>query len=130
MIISRTPTRISFFGGGTDYPVWYSQHGGEVLSTTINKYSYITIRYLPKFFEYNFRIRYYNINFFWTWKKMKKEVFVRFANEGVYYSRIMIDPKKIEKPMIFTNEVFFNIDGIRVSVKKEDWEELQKTEEL
>ena len=61
---------------------------------------------------------------------MKKEVFVRFANEGVYYSRIMIDPKKIEKPMIFTDEVFFNIDGIRVSVKKEDWEELQKTEEL
>ena len=59
MIISRTPTRISFFGGGTDYPVWYSQHGGEVLSTTINKYSYITIRYLPRFFEYNFRIRYY-----------------------------------------------------------------------
>ena len=61
---------------------------------------------------------------------MKKEVFVRFANEGVYYSRIMIDPKKIEKPMIFTDEVFFNIDGIRVSVKKDDWEELQKTEEL
>ena len=61
---------------------------------------------------------------------MKKEVFVRFANESVYYTRIMVDPKKIEKPMIFTNEVFFNIDGIRVSVKKEDWEELQKTEEL
>jgi hypothetical protein len=61
---------------------------------------------------------------------MKKEVFVRFANEGVYYTRIMVDPKKIEKPMIFTDEVFFNIDGIRVSVKKEDWEELQKTKEL
>ena len=61
---------------------------------------------------------------------MKKEVFVRFANEGVYYTRIMVDPKKIEKPMIFTDEVFFNIDGIRVSVKKEDWEELQKIEEI
>jgi hypothetical protein len=61
---------------------------------------------------------------------MKKEVFVRFANQGVYYTRIMVDPKKIEKPMIFTNEVFFNIDGIRVSVKKEDWEELQKIEEI
>jgi hypothetical protein len=61
---------------------------------------------------------------------MKKEVFVRFANQGVYYTRIMVDPKKIEKPMIFTNEVFFNIDGIRVSVKKEDLEELQKTEEI
>jgi hypothetical protein len=53
---------------------------------------------------------------------MKKvEVLVRFANEGVYYSRISIDPKKIENPMVFTDEVFFTIDGIRVAVKKEDW---------
>lgn len=59
MIICRTPTRISFFGGGTDYPKWYLEHGGEVISTTINKYSYITIRHLPKFFDYKFRIRYY-----------------------------------------------------------------------
>lgn len=59
MIICRTPTRISFFGGGTDYPKWYLENGGEVLSTTINKYSYITIRHLPKFFDYKFRIRYY-----------------------------------------------------------------------
>lgn len=59
MIICRTPTRISFFGGGTDYPHWYLENGGEVLSTTINKYSYITIRYLPKFFDYKFRIRYF-----------------------------------------------------------------------
>lgn len=59
MIISRTPTRISFFGGGTDYPVWYLKNGGMVLSTTINKYSYITVRYLPKIFDYKFRIRYF-----------------------------------------------------------------------
>lgn len=59
MIISRTPTRISFFGGGTDYPVWYLENGGMVLSTTINKYSYITVRYLPKIFNYKFRIRYF-----------------------------------------------------------------------
>jgi D-glycero-alpha-D-manno-heptose-7-phosphate kinase len=59
MIICRTPTRISFFGGGTDYPKWYLENGGEVLSTTINKYSYITIRHLPKFFDYKYRIRYY-----------------------------------------------------------------------
>ena len=59
MIICRTPTRISFFGGGTDYPKWYLENGGEVLSTTINKYSYITLRHLPKFFDYKFRIRYY-----------------------------------------------------------------------
>ncbi len=58
MIISRTPFRISFFGGGTDYPVWYEENGGAVLSTTINKYCYITTRYLPPFFDYNYRIRY------------------------------------------------------------------------
>jgi D-glycero-alpha-D-manno-heptose-7-phosphate kinase len=56
MIISRTPFRISFFGGGTDYPAWYLQHGGAVLATTINKYCYLTCRYLPPFFEHRFRI--------------------------------------------------------------------------
>ncbi len=60
MIICRTPTRISFFGGGTDYPIWYRENNGMVLSTTINKYSYITLRYLPRIFDYNFRVRYYN----------------------------------------------------------------------
>lgn len=59
MIICRTPYRVSFFGGGTDYPGWYRENGGAVLSTTINKYSYITCRYLPPFFEYKYRIRYY-----------------------------------------------------------------------
>lgn len=58
MIISRTPFRISFFGGGTDYPVWYLDNGGAVLSTTINKYCYISTRYLPPFFPYKHRIRY------------------------------------------------------------------------
>ena len=59
MIISRTPYRISFFGGGTDYPVWYNDHGGLVLCATINKYSYVTVRKLPPFFAYKNRIRYY-----------------------------------------------------------------------
>lgn len=59
MIISRTPFRISFFGGGTDYPTWYEENGGGVISATINKYCYITARYLPPFFEYKNRIRYY-----------------------------------------------------------------------
>lgn len=59
MIIARTPFRISFFGGGTDYPVWYRQNGGRVLSATINKYSYINARWLPPFFDYKHRIRYY-----------------------------------------------------------------------
>lgn len=58
MIISRTPLRISFFGGGTDYPVFYEEHGGAVLSTSINKYSYVICRQLPPFFDYNYRIRY------------------------------------------------------------------------
>jgi len=58
MIITRTPFRISFFGGGTDYPVFYREHGGAVLSTTINKYCYITCRYLPPFFDHKFRVRY------------------------------------------------------------------------
>jgi D-glycero-alpha-D-manno-heptose-7-phosphate kinase len=58
MIITRTPLRISFFGGGTDYPVWYRQHGGAVLSTTINKSCYITCRWLPPFFDYHSRISY------------------------------------------------------------------------
>lgn len=58
MIISRTPYRVSFFGGGTDYPVWYNQHSGAVLATSINRYCYITCRYLPPFFEHKFRIVY------------------------------------------------------------------------
>jgi D-glycero-alpha-D-manno-heptose-7-phosphate kinase len=56
MVISRTPFRISFFGGGTDYPVWYREHGGAVLASTINKYCYISCRYLPPFFEHKSRI--------------------------------------------------------------------------
>lgn len=50
MIITSTPLRISFFGGGTDYPVWYREYGGSVLSTTIDKRCYITCRRLPPFF--------------------------------------------------------------------------------
>lgn len=56
MIICRTPYRISFFGGGTDYPDWYREHGGTVLATTINKYCYLTCRFLPPFFEHRLRV--------------------------------------------------------------------------
>lgn len=59
MIISRTPFRISFFGGGTDYPIWYKENEGSVISATINKYCFVTVRYLPPFFHYKHRIRYY-----------------------------------------------------------------------
>lgn len=61
MIITRTPFRVSFFGGGTDYPAWFRQHGGEVLATTIDKYCYITVRHLPPFFEHRHRIVYSKI---------------------------------------------------------------------
>src|SRR5690348_13104837 len=58
MIITSTPLRISFSGGGTDYPVWYRQYGGAVLSTAINKRCYITCRRMPPFFEYHSRVSY------------------------------------------------------------------------
>ena len=61
MIISKTPFRVSFFGGGTDYPAWYEKNGGVVLSTTIDKYCYISVRYLPPFFEHKHRIVYSKI---------------------------------------------------------------------
>ncbi len=58
MIISRTPFRVSLFGGGTDYPAWFRDHGGAVLGTAIDKYCYISVRYLPPFFEHRHRIVY------------------------------------------------------------------------
>ena len=61
MVISRTPYRISFFGGGTDYPAWYREHGGAVLGTAIDKYCFITCRYLPPYFEHRLRVVYSKI---------------------------------------------------------------------
>lgn len=58
MIISRTPFRVSLFGGGSDYPKWYREHGGTVFGFAINKYCYISVRPLPPFFEYRHRIVY------------------------------------------------------------------------
>lgn len=58
MIISRTPFRISLFGGGSDYPAWYREHGGSVLGFAINKYCYISVRELPPFFTHKHRIVY------------------------------------------------------------------------
>ena len=71
MIITRTPFRISFFGGGTDYPGWFKAHGGEVLSTAIDKYCYITCRHLPPFFEYKHRIVYSAIENVRHWDEIK-----------------------------------------------------------
>jgi len=61
MIISRTPFRVSFFGGGTDYSEWFKDHPGAVLATTIDKYCYLTCRYLPPFFKHKSRVLYSKI---------------------------------------------------------------------
>lgn len=61
MIISRSPFRVSFFGGGTDYPSYFREHPGAVLATTIDRYCYITCRYLPPFFEHKTRVLYSKI---------------------------------------------------------------------
>ena len=84
MIISRTPFRISFFGGGTDYPAWYKKNKGAVLATSINKYCYINCRYLPPFFEHKYRIV-YGIQ-----EKVKKisEIQHPAVREGLYFMNI------------------------------------------
>ncbi len=64
MLITRTPFRISFFGGGTDYYEYFSKHGGCVLSTTIDKYCYVSMRHLPNFFEYKNQFTYSKIERF------------------------------------------------------------------
>jgi D-glycero-alpha-D-manno-heptose-7-phosphate kinase len=64
MIISRAPVRISFFGGGTDYPEYFQRHGGAVLATAINKFSYVTASpFLSHLFDYNIRISYRQAEF-------------------------------------------------------------------
>lgn len=61
MIITQTPFRMSFFGGGTDYPGFYEEHGGSVISTTFDKYCYVTVRHLPRFFDYTNQLTYARI---------------------------------------------------------------------
>ena len=59
MIITKTPFRVSFFGGGTDFPSWYNENGGQVISTTINKYNYLFLKELEPINKFKFKIRYY-----------------------------------------------------------------------
>ncbi len=63
MIIARSPLRISFFGGGTDFPEWYLDNSGEVISTTIDKYTYVLLKRLPPFFNFKYRLRYFQNEF-------------------------------------------------------------------
>lgn len=58
MIITRTPFRMSFFGGGTDLSGFFNEHGGAVISTTFDKYCYVTVRHLPAFFDYKTHLTY------------------------------------------------------------------------
>lgn len=58
MIITKTPFRMSFFGGGTDMPMFFREYGGAVLSTTFDKYCYVTVRHLPPFFDYRTELSY------------------------------------------------------------------------
>lgn len=58
MIITQTPFRMSFFGGGTGFSYFYNEHGGADLSTTFDKYAYVTVRHLPPFFDYRTHITY------------------------------------------------------------------------
>jgi D-glycero-alpha-D-manno-heptose-7-phosphate kinase len=78
MIISKTPYRISFFGGGSDYPEWYNKFGGQVISSTINKYLYISCRELPDFFNHKYRIVYSKVEEVKKIKNIKHKV-VKFA---------------------------------------------------
>ena len=74
MIITKTPYRISFFGGGSDYPSWYEKNGGAVLSTTIDKFLYISCRFSPKYFKKKYRI---------VWRKIENVQRVNQINHKV-----------------------------------------------
>ena len=58
MIITKTPFRMSFFGGGTDMPAFFNEHGGAVISSTFDKYCYVNVRHLPRFFDWKNELSY------------------------------------------------------------------------
>lgn len=90
MLITRTPFRVSFFGGGTDYEGYYDQFGGSVLSTTIDKYCYVSVRHLPPFFEYQNQFTYSRIERF---------------NE----------PDEVEHPLVRNALKYIPVDRIQIS---------------
>ena len=89
MLITRTPFRVSFFGGGTDYYEYFSEFGGSVLSTTIDKYCYLTIRKLPPFFEHRNQLTYSKIERFNETDEIQHPL-VRAALEYMPTDRIQI----------------------------------------
>jgi D-glycero-alpha-D-manno-heptose-7-phosphate kinase len=88
MIVSRTPYRISFFGGGTDYPEWYLKNGGSVLSSTINKYCYITAKYSTKINEVYHRVIWTHIENVYSFK----DILHPAVREGI--KQLDLDEKK------------------------------------
>jgi len=84
MLISRAPVRISFFGGGTDYPEYFLQHGGSVLATAIDKFSYVTASpFLSHLFDYSVRVSYRKVELVKTISEMEHRVFrecLKFCN--------------------------------------------------
>ena len=89
MLITRTPFRVSFFGGGTDYYDYYSKYGGCVLSTTIDKYCYLSMRELPPFFDYKSQFTYSRIERFNTADEVQHPL-VRNALKAIPTERIQI----------------------------------------
>ena len=92
MIISRTPFRISFFGGGTDYPAWFKENKGSVLVTTIDKYCYITCRYLPPFFDHISKVYLDNRRIFIS-------IYTRFYEAYNYYEPANITFPGVSQPI-------------------------------
>jgi D-glycero-alpha-D-manno-heptose-7-phosphate kinase len=90
MIIVRSPYRVSFFGGGSDYHTWYEKHGGTVLSTSIDKYCYITIKKISPFFEYKHRIVWKEIEEVETLNKIRhplvREVYRKYGFDKYHTS--------------------------------------------
>ncbi len=89
MLITRTPFRVSFFGGGTDYYDYYAEYGGSVLSTTIDKYCYLSMRELPPFFDYKSQFTYSRIERFNTADEVQHPL-VRNALKTIPSERIQI----------------------------------------
>lgn len=84
MIICKTPFRVSFFGGGTDFPKWYKNNPSNIVSTTINKYCYVVLKSLPPIFKFKYRLRYHKTEKILDIKNIKhpsiKAIFERYYN--------------------------------------------------
>ena len=90
MLTTRTPFRMSFFGGGTDFPTYFNEYGGCVLSATFNKYTYVTVRNLPALFDYKNQFTYSKIE--------------RFNS-----------PDELEHPLVREAMKFIDIDRIQIA---------------